>query len=106
MARGRRTRLASPYDIAVDRGLAREAAWRHRRLAVRLLVVAGCGVVLWLAAARIHLSLSNIITGVPNMADFFGRMVPPDFSILRSLIAPTIETVQIAAWGTTIAVVA
>jgi phosphonate transport system permease protein len=75
-------------------------------MAIRLLLLAGFAIVLWLSAARIHLSLMNIILGVPNMADFFGRMVPPDLSNLKSLVAPTIETVQIAAWGTVIAVVA
>jgi phosphonate transport system permease protein len=98
--------LNSSFDTAVDQGLVREAAWRHRRMAIRTLVLAGFAVVLWLSATRIHLSLMNIILGVPNMADFFGRMVPPDFSNLTSLLAPTIETVQIAAWGTVIAVVA
>ena len=96
----------SSFDAAVDQGLVREAAWRHRRMAIRALILAGFAVVLWLSAVRIHLSLMNIIQGVPNMVDFFGRMVPPDFSNLRSLLAPTIETVQIAAWGTFIAVVA
>jgi phosphonate transport system permease protein len=98
--------LSSSFDAAVDQGLVREAAWRHRRMAIRMLVLAGFAIVLWLSAARIHLSLTNIILGVPNMADFFGRMVPPDFSNLMSLAAPTIETVQIAAWGTVIAVIA
>jgi phosphonate transport system permease protein len=98
--------LNSSFDAAVDQGLIREAAWRHRRMAIRMLVLAGFAVVLWLSATRIHLSLMNIILGVPNMADFFGRMVPPDFSNLMALLAPTIETVQIAVWGTVIAVVA
>ena len=98
--------MASHYDIAVDQGLVREAALRHRRMAIRMLVIAGFAIVLWLSATRIHLSLTNIILGVPNMADFFGRMVPPDFSNLMSLVAPTVETVQIAAWGTVIAVIA
>src|ERR1700722_9899829 len=101
-----RTRLTSSFDAAIDQGLLREAAWRHRRMAIRMLVLAGFAIVLWLSVTRIHLSLMNIILGVPNMADFFGRMVPPDFSNLTSLLAPTIETVQIAAWGTVIAVVA
>jgi phosphonate transport system permease protein len=98
--------LTSQFGAAVDMGLAREATWRHRRLAVRLLVAAGFLAILWLSAARIHLSLINIILGVPNMADFFGRMVPPDLSYLTSLLAPTIETIQIAVWGTVIAVIA
>jgi phosphonate transport system permease protein len=75
-------------------------------MAIQLVVLAGFLLVLWLSATRIHLSLTNIISGVPNMADFFGRMFPPDFSTLRSLIPPTVETVQIAAWGTVIAVIA
>jgi phosphonate transport system permease protein len=62
--------------------------------------------ILWLSAARIKLSLVNVISGVPNMADFFGRMVPPEASYLKFLVAPTIETVQIAVWGTVIAAVA
>jgi phosphonate transport system permease protein len=98
--------LTGPFAATVDQALAREAAWRHRRMAIRLVVLAGFLVILWFSAVRIHLSLMNVILGVPNMADFFGRMVPPDFSNLKSLIAPTIETVQIAAWGTVIAVVA
>jgi phosphonate transport system permease protein len=98
--------LTRSFEVTVDQALTREAAWRHRRMAIRLAVLAGFLVILWFSAVRIHLSLTNIILGVPNMADFFGRMAPPDFSILKSLIAPTIETVQIAAWGTVIAVVA
>ena len=98
--------MTSQFAAAVDQGLVREAAWRHRRMAIRMSVLAGFLILLWLSANRIHLSLMNIMLGVPNMADFFGRMVPPDFSILMSLVAPTVETVQIAAWGTVIAVVA
>ncbi len=98
--------LTSHFDAAVDLGLAREAAWRRRWMAVRLSVAAGFLVILWLSAARIHLSLTNVILGIPNMADFFGRMVPPDLSYLTFLWAPTVETVQIAVWGTVIAVVA
>lgn len=98
--------MTSQFAAAVDQGLVREAAWRHRRMAIRMSVLAGFLILLWLSANRIHLSLMNIMMGAPNMADFFGRMVPPDFSILMSLVAPTVETVQIAAWGTVIAVVA
>src|ERR1700733_10719449 len=75
-------------------------------MAIRLLVMAGFAIVLWLSASRIHLSLMNIILGVPSMADFFSRMFPPDFTILLSLLPPTAVTAQIAAWGTVIAVVA
>ena len=75
-------------------------------MAVRLLCAALFVLILWLSAVRIKLSLTNIISGAPNMADFFGRMVPPELSYLKFLVAPTIETVQIAVWGTVTAVIA
>jgi phosphonate transport system permease protein len=98
--------LTNHFTAVVDQALTREAAWRHRRLAARLLCAALFVLILWLSAARIKLSLANIISGVPNMADFFGRIVPPEASYLKFLVAPTIETVQIAVWGTVIAAVA
>jgi len=98
--------VSSPYEAAINQGLIREAAWRHRRLAVRLSVAAGFVILLWLSASRINLSLKNIIQGVPSMVDFFGRMFPPDLSSLMPLLGPMVETVQIAAWGTVLAVVA
>lgn len=97
--------MTNSFAPAVDLALAREAAWRHKRLAIRMVLITGFAVILWLSARQINLSLTNVILGVPNMADFFGRMVPPDFSYLSFLVAPTIETVQIAVWGTVIAVV-
>jgi phosphonate transport system permease protein len=39
------------------------------------------------------------------MVDFISRMFPPDLSHLRLLGDATVETVQIAVWGTLIAVV-
>jgi len=98
--------LTSHFTAVIDQALTREAAWRHRRLATRLLCAALFLLILWLSAARIKLSLANIISGVPNMADFFGRMMPPEASYLKFLVAPTIETIQIAVWGTVIATVA
>lgn len=98
--------MTSHFDATVDQALAREASWRHRRLALGLLVATGFLIILWLSAVRIKLSVANVVLGVPNMVDFFGRMVPPDLSYLTFLLAPTVETVQIAAWGTVIAVIA
>jgi phosphonate transport system permease protein len=98
--------LTSYSDADIGQALAREAAWRHRRFAVWFGIAALCLFVLWLSAVRIQLNAANLISGIPNMADFFGRMVPPDLSYLSFLIAPTVETVQIAVWGTVIAVVA
>ena len=105
MAPGWRVPLTSHFDGTLGEALARDAAWRHRRAAVRLLWAALFGLVLWLAAARIKLNAGSLISGLPNMLDFFSRMVPPELSYLGFLLAPTVETVQIAVWGTVIAAV-
>lgn len=74
------------------------AALRQLALAVLLL-----GVYAW-SAAGTHLSISELLRGVPGLADIVARMVPPNFAILPKLAGPTIETVQISIWGTTLAV--
>src|ERR1700722_10907470 len=48
---------------------------------------------------------SDLITGVHGMADLIRRAVPPDFSKLPSTIWPTIQTVDIALFGTMVGVV-
>jgi phosphonate transport system permease protein len=51
------------------------------------------------------LNFAELIRGIPQLADIIGRMLPPNFSILPRLIMPTIETLQISIWGTTLAVI-
>jgi len=93
-------------DATVTQALDREAAWRHRRLVIRLAILAACLFVLWLAAVRIKMSVGSLVLGAPGIADVFVRMFPPDLAFLQHLVAPTIETVQIAVWGTLLAVLA
>lgn len=52
-----------------------------------------------------QLSWSELGNGLPQIGDFLGRSVPPDLSILPSLLRPAIETVQIAIWGTLLGIV-
>lgn len=56
------------------------------------------------SAFGVNLSIINIIEGIPNIADFISRMIPPDFSILDKMVEPTLETIQISVWGTTLAI--
>ena len=56
------------------------------------------------SAAGTHLSISELVQGLPGMADILGRMLPPNFEILPRIINPTIETIQISIWGTTLAI--
>lgn len=75
------------------------AALRQLSIAALLLIVYA-----W-SAEGTHLSASELVRGVPGLADIVGRMVPPNFSILPKLAGPTIETLQISIWGTTLAII-
>jgi len=88
----------------VDAVLADEARRQTQRLRKGLLWGAAAGGVLWFTAAQIGLSPLALAKGVPFMWDFFTRMFPPDLAHLALLRDATIETLQIAVWGTLIAV--
>jgi phosphonate transport system permease protein len=100
-----RPHLASALAPVIESALAREAAFRHRRLGFRVVLGTLFLIILWASAARINISPAALVQGVPNMFDFFVRMFPPDLSFFGLLIEPAIETVQIAAWGTLLAVI-
>ena len=48
----------------------------------------------------------RLIAGIPRMAEFLSRMVPPDMGIASIVVLSTIETVQIAFLGTVLGAVA
>ena len=71
----------------------------------RLLV--GACVIAWAlqwSASGAQLSWAELAAGLPQIIDFLGRTLPPDLRILDRLVAPALETVQIAVWGTLLAV--
>ncbi len=71
-----------------------------------LLPILGLSVaVLWWSAVGTRLSIPDFIAGLPWIADFLGRMLPPNFAFMEKLIKPAIETVQIALWGTLLGIV-
>jgi phosphonate transport system permease protein len=61
--------------------------------------------VLWWAARGSQVSFGDLVKGVPWIADFLSRMFPPNWAFIDKLIVPAIETVQIAIWGTLLAVI-
>ncbi|MGZ3712300.1 MAG: hypothetical protein ACXVBE_11120, partial [Bdellovibrionota bacterium] len=44
------------------------------------------------SASAVEFSWSRLVEGLPYMADFLGRMWPPDFSILGKVWADTLIT--------------
>ena len=82
-----------------------EEAQRRREGFIRTLFWGGTALaLLWFTAAQIGLNPAALVRGVPFMLDFFGRMFPPDLAHLALLRDATVETVQIAVWGTVIAI--
>lgn len=47
----------------------------------------------------------DLITGVHGMADLIRRALPPDFSALPSTVWPTLQTVDIALFGTLVGII-
>lgn len=67
-------------------------------------ILAGLWVLHW-SAMGAQMSWTELGAGLPQIADFLSRTVPPDGAILHRLWTPAIETVQIAIWGTLLGIV-
>jgi phosphonate transport system permease protein len=95
---------AATFESAVAGALAQESERRMRRATRGAIWAVAVVAVLWFTAAQIGLNPAALVRGVPFMADFFSRMFPPYLPHLLLLGQATVETVQIAVWGTLIAV--
>jgi phosphonate transport system permease protein len=91
--------------LDVGGALAAVQARAQRRLLRGAGWAALAGALLAFAADQIGLSPAAVARGVPFMWDFFTRMFPPDLAYLSLLWGATIESVQIAVWGTALAIV-
>ncbi len=62
------------------------------------------GILLMQATLVVQARPQDLITGAHGMADILRRAMPPDFSRLPDMIWPALETVDIALFGTFVAV--
>ncbi|MCH7542763.1 MAG: phosphonate ABC transporter, permease protein PhnE [Proteobacteria bacterium] len=92
-------------DGAVAAALQLESVRRRRRLVKALGWTSLALAVLWFTANEIGLNPIALAKGRVHMWDFLTRMFPPDLSYIQFLGRATVETVQIAVWGTLLAVV-
>ena len=53
-----------------------------------------------LALPGAEIDLNKLYKGLPRMSDFLGRMVPPDTSVMSTVLTSTLETLQLAFVGT------
>ena len=72
--------------------------WKYKGLLIGLLVV----VIYYWALSGTETSISNFVKGIPFMADFLGRMFPPDVSNLGRFLLKAVETLQMAIVGSTL----
>lgn len=70
------------------------------RLAARFVVLLAVLIVFVQAAFVVHARPQDLITGAKGMADIIRRAMPPDFSEIDKIWWPTLETVDIAIFGT------
>ena len=92
-------------DESVAAALQLESVRRRRRLVKALGWTSLALAVLWFTANAIGLNPIALAKGRVHMWDFLTRMFPPDLSYIQFLGRATVETVQIAVWGTLLAVV-
>ena len=95
---------ALAFEAAVANTLAEASRQRGKRLVRSLIWAAAAIAVLGFTGAQIGMNPIALVKGMPFMADFFSRMFPPDLAHLSLLGDATLETVQIAVWGTLIAI--
>jgi phosphonate transport system permease protein len=69
-----------------------------------VLVLVGIGVVVQ-ALIVVEARPQDLITGIHGMADIIRRAMPPDFSKLPAAIWPTLQTLDIALFGTMVGIV-
>jgi phosphonate transport system permease protein len=87
------------YRLLVQRPAGALGWWKYG-----LMLPAAVGV-LWWAAIGSQISVGELIKGGPWIVDFLSRMFPPNLEFMEKLVKPAIETIQIAIWGTLLAIV-
>jgi phosphonate transport system permease protein len=79
-------------------------AQKYRRIAIQIGIIAVIAAVLYLSALDTNVSLAELIQGIPAIANYISRMYPPDWEYTRLIMKPTLETVEIAIWGTVLGI--
>ncbi len=91
-------------ERAIEATIRQEAAIRWRRFGKGVGWAVVAAAVLWFTATRIGINPFAMVRGTKYMWDFLTRMFPPELSYALLLGGATVETIQIAVWGTLLAV--
>lgn len=66
-------------------------------------VLAALALLFWVTGQWIGMSVGALAEGIPNIGRLLARMMPPEPSVAPGMLKPTLETLAIAMWGTTLA---
>jgi phosphonate transport system permease protein len=77
---------------------------QYFRYAIKFSMVLLAVLVLYFSGKGVDLSTSKFIGGIPAILNYLSRMFPPDWAYLSTIWIPTIETIEIAIWGTLLSV--
>lgn len=97
--------MSSSTTTARPVAMAREARLFSLPNILLMLVFSGLAAMTYWSATGVEFSLTRLHAGLPYMADFLSRMVPPDLSILERVLTDTMLTIQLAWISTVIAAV-
>lgn len=92
--------MASAAALARSLGLAMAERRTNRRQ--KLVIVAVLGAMAIWAGRGSEFNVPKLVEGLPMFWELIGRMMPPDLSVLESLMGPLLETLEMALLGTTI----
>lgn len=77
---------------------------RYSRYAIKFSMVLLAMLVLYWSGKGADISASRFVSGIPAILNYLSRMLPPDWSYLKVIWIPTIETIEIAIWGTLLSI--
>ena len=77
---------------------------RLRNIATQALTAVVIIAILYWSAIDTNISLGEFVRGIPAIVDYIGRMFPPDWAYSKTILKPTIETIEIAIWGTVLGI--
>lgn len=80
-------------------------AQKYRHFALQIAALAVIGFVLYWTAVDTNVSVSEFVLGIPAIADYVSRMYPPEWDVTPLILGPTIETIEIAIWGTLLGII-
>jgi ABC-type phosphate/phosphonate transport system permease subunit len=77
-----------------------ERSWGALGVALRLLILLALVAIGVQSAIVVQARPQDLVTGVFGMADIIRRATPPDFASINLIWWPTLETIDIAIFGT------